>query len=171
MKIRRAVPEDAEAYGQLRSAVLLESEFMLREPGEYQFEAGELARQLEAVSGSGNSVVLLAHGDEDLVGFAAAAGGALSRTRHVAGIVMAVRREYWGQGIGRALLAQVCAWARDAHLYRLELNVAVSNERAVALYQSAGFVIEGVRRAAVMCQGRYEDDYAMALLLDGPGTM
>ena len=39
------------------------------------------------------------------------------------------------------------------------------NERARRLYESAGFVVEGVLREEFFLEGRYVDDVLMALVL------
>jgi len=46
---------------------------------------------------------------------------------------------YRGQGIGRELLTAAEQWARDRDLDALELNVAMHNDAACALYASADF--------------------------------
>jgi len=40
--------------------------------------------------------------------------------------------------------------------------VSVENERAVKLYQSLGFQIEGVKKYAAIRNGKYADEYLMA---------
>jgi RimJ/RimL family protein N-acetyltransferase len=52
-----------------------------------------------------------------------------------------------GQGGGRALLAAALAHARaQSHIHKVELEVFPDNGRAIALYASAGFLVEGIRR-------------------------
>ncbi|WP_036838826.1 GNAT family N-acetyltransferase [Pleomorphomonas oryzae] len=62
----------------------------------------------------------------------------------------AVAPNYRGQGVARPFLAEVFA-RLDAigDFPRLELNVYTFNTPAIALYESLGFVREGVRRSSV----------------------
>ena len=52
---------------------------------------------------------------------------------------MMVQKRMRGRGIGRALLDTVIGWARDRTIAHLSLLVFPHNERALALYRSAGF--------------------------------
>jgi GNAT superfamily N-acetyltransferase len=74
--------------------------------------------------------------------------GLLDRDRREVGrvggmwVTSAARR----QGVGRALLQAVMAWARGRHLQRLELWAPAHSPAAVALYQQAGFRETGQRK-------------------------
>jgi GNAT superfamily N-acetyltransferase len=65
-----------------------------------------------------------------------------SKRRHVAWVLrMYVDARASGGGIGRALLRQAIAHARGFEgVAKLNLTVAAHNQRAVALYESEGFV-------------------------------
>jgi GNAT superfamily N-acetyltransferase len=67
---------------------------------------------------------------------------ARSKRRHVAWVLrMYVDARAVGGGIGRALLRQAIAQARGFEgVAKLNLTVAAHNQRAVALYESEGFV-------------------------------
>jgi [ribosomal protein S18]-alanine N-acetyltransferase len=73
---------------------------------------------------------------------------ALRRTRApgVASLGMLVVPQSRRRGGGRALLQEALAWARASDLHKVELEVFVENARAISLYASAGFQVEGVRR-------------------------
>ena len=47
---------------------------------------------------------------------------------------------YWGLGIGRALLTACIDCARKAGYEQLELNVVAENSRAIAMYETVGFM-------------------------------
>jgi RimJ/RimL family protein N-acetyltransferase len=64
------------------------------------------------------------------------------------------------------MLREAIAWAPRAGVKRLELTVHTANARAVALYQRLGFAIEGTRRCSLRVDGKYVDEYSMALLTD-----
>ena len=49
------------------------------------------------------------------------------------------------QGVAAALLAATADYARAHGLYRVTLEVRLSNEPAIALYEGAGYVRDGVR--------------------------
>ena len=70
-----------------------------------------------------------------------------------------------GRGVGRALIDGAIVEARRRGARRLTLRVFSPNERARRLYESAGFVVEGVLRDEFFLDGRYVDDVFMALVL------
>jgi len=164
MTFRDAVKADAKQYISLRKAVLSESDFMLREPGEYSPSVREaefdIARALECT----NSRILVAEIDEVLVGFLVANGSTLQRLQHSSVIFMAVLKSFWGQGVARGMLRETITWANTAGLERLELSVSSNNVRAIKLYEQAGFQVEGTRRKAIAIGGRFEDDHLMGFL-------
>lgn len=62
----------------------------------------------------------------------------------------AIAPRYRGQGLARIFLADVFARLDEVGAFpRLELNVYTFNTPAIALYESLGFVCEGVRRSSV----------------------
>jgi RimJ/RimL family protein N-acetyltransferase len=70
-----------------------------------------------------------------------------------------------GRGHGRAALRAVMASAFGEHdAHRLWLDVKPHNERALALYRSAGFVEEGLLRDALYHDGRFESLIVMSVL-------
>ena len=69
------------------------------------------------------------------------------------------------RGHGRAALRAAMAMAFDEHgAHRLWLDVKPHNERARALYRSAGFVEEGTLRDALFHGGRFESLVVMSIL-------
>lgn len=92
-----------------------------------------------------------------------------SRLRHWAHIGLGIAPAFQGLGLGRAVMQRLIDWAVSGPgkgVTRLDLNVFADNTKAIALYRSLGFVIEGERRAAIRYEdGRVVNDLCMALLL------
>jgi RimJ/RimL family protein N-acetyltransferase len=70
-----------------------------------------------------------------------------------------------GEGHGRAALRVVKKVAfDDLGAHRLWLDVKKRNTRAQALYESEGFVVEGVLRESVRVQGGFESMIVLSML-------
>ena len=85
---------------------------------------------------------------------------------------MGVASAYRGQGVGSRLLAAAIEHSWTAGFKRIELEVFVTNARAIALYEKLGFLLEGRLRKARLIDGAYHDVFHMALLhpdLEDPG--
>jgi RimJ/RimL family protein N-acetyltransferase len=49
-------------------------------------------------------------------------------------------------------------------LRRIELTVHTSNQRAIDVYKRCGFQVEGVRQSSLLVDGKYVDEYLMAVI-------
>lgn len=94
------------------------------------------------------------------------------RRMHVRSLGIGVATAWQGRGVGRALLTRLLDWADNwAGVLRVELHVHADNERAMALYQSMGFVQEGHHKAYSLKNGRYVDTFSMARLHPKPPSL
>lgn len=85
---------------------------------------------------------------------------------HAGWLGMGVLKEYRGQGIGRALLHQTLAAAKQRGMERVELSVFASNIPAIHLYEKFKFEFEGRKKKARKLDGSYDDIIVMALIFD-----
>jgi RimJ/RimL family protein N-acetyltransferase len=69
-----------------------------------------------------------------------------------------------GRGLGTEVTRLVTRCAFDAGLHRVELEVYAHNPRARRAYEKAGYVVEGVRRDALLLDGQRVDAVLMAAL-------
>jgi ribosomal protein S18 acetylase RimI-like enzyme len=74
---------------------------------------------------------------------------------------LAVAEEVRGKGTGRALVRAAVAEARRRGARRITLRVLGHNTPARALYESEGFVVEGVQPGEFCLDGAYVDDVLM----------
>lgn len=86
--------------------------------------------------------------------------------RHAALLGISIRAAYRDRGLGRRLMTEAIAWAKERGVTRIELHVLVWNARAIALYEKLGFVHEGRLRGALWVGGELCDDFVMALILE-----
>ena len=84
---------------------------------------------------------------------------------HVGRLGMGVRKEYRRLGIGRRLLTECLRLSREYGLERVELEVFADNVAALKLYESSGFVTEGLKTNARKLEERYQDVVMMAMKL------
>ena len=145
-----------------------ETDYLLTYPDEGGFTLEGEAEYLQGRAESDNEVEILAVVDGSIVGSAGVGCvGSKEKLRHRAEFGIGIERAYWGLGIGRALIEACTACARTAGYAQLELEVVVDNERALALYQSAGFVEYGRNpRGFRTRQGGWQELVLMRLELD-----
>jgi RimJ/RimL family protein N-acetyltransferase len=77
---------------------------------------------------------------------------------------MGLLPEWRGRGVGRRLLEATLAQARRSGFKRIELDVHADNPRAIALYEKAGFVQEGIVRDASLIDSVFRDAIVMAIV-------
>jgi RimJ/RimL family protein N-acetyltransferase len=171
VRIRTARPYDAAALLDLKHQLDEETAFMMYEPGERDSSVRDLARELAAIARSPNSVVLLAELGDQLVGYLELTGGSFRRSRATAYLVIGVRADAAGLGIGTGLLQQAKDWAAAHGLHRLELTVMAHNTRAIRLYERMGFSAEGRRSECLLIDGRFIDELTMAVILPAPSYL
>jgi len=168
VRIRSARPYDAAALLDLKRQLDEETAFMMYEPGERDSSVQDLARELAGVARSPNSVILLAEVADQLAGYLELTGGSFRRSRATAYVVIGVRADAAGRGIGTGLLQHAKDWAAGHSLHRLELTVMAHNTRATRLYERMGFSVEGRRSECLLIDGRFIDELTMAVILPTP---
>lgn len=142
--LRNGTAEDARAA--LDNFILThgETDYLLTYPEESDRSLEGEARYLQERFESDNEIEILAEVDGRVVGTAGiGCVGSKEKLRHRAEFGIGVERAYWGLGLGRALTEACIECAKRAGYAQLELDVVAENERAIALYQSEGFVEYG----------------------------
>ena len=165
--IREARPEDAEEMIAFVNAIVEEPNIDIpRAPGDFTRTVEDERMFLATCAATDNAVFLVAEADGRIVGQLDCKGGTRRALRHAVTLGVSVHREWRDRGVGRALLARAIEWARGTGIVtRIELIVYARNARAIHLYESLGFLLEGRRRRSVHQGGEYLDDLIMALLL------
>jgi L-phenylalanine/L-methionine N-acetyltransferase len=71
-----------------------------------------------------------------------------------------------GKGYGKKMMEEIIALGKEWGLKRIELSTAIINEKAIALYEKAGFEKEGVLRKYtwLVSEDRYIDEVMMSYL-------
>jgi ribosomal protein S18 acetylase RimI-like enzyme len=135
-------------------------------PGEFNLSTYEEEMILTEYAFSDNSLFLVAEAEGRIVGALNCKGGLRRATRHAVILGISIDKDWRGQGIGNALIAEAIEWAKGTGIVkRIELSVYARNETAIHLYEKHGFEIEGRRKRSICRNGEYEDDLIMALIL------
>jgi len=166
--IREAVSTDAGAVLDLYRAVA-------RKPGgiarlESEIDSNYIGRIMQNAAASG--LMLLATettaGNTRVIGSIHAYSPGLFCFSHILSeLTIAVHPDRQGSGVGRRLFGQFMENINNGfpHITRVELISRESNSKAIAFYQSLGFVKEGAMRARIKnLDGSLESDIPMAWL-------
>ena len=152
--IRDAEPADAAAALDYVDGVSTESDFLTMAPGEFELTEAQERAILERYLNTENHVFMLAEVDGKIVGMCNFAGGRRQRLQHTGSFGMSVRKAYWGQGIGRVMLDVLIDWAKRSPIVeKVNLQVRADNQRAISLYEQAGFEVEGTERDGLRVNG------------------
>ena len=88
------------------------------------------------------------------------------RSAHTAMIATyGIKKDFQGQGLGKKFLKKIIENLKAEGFLRIQLTVEADNDRAIKLYQSLGFEIEGkmknwFKRAS---EDAYKDELMMAI--------
>lgn len=166
LEIRKVALDDAQDLMALVEAVSGESDYLTFGPGEFSLTLAQEEEYLKGLASSENQAYLVGLVNGVIVASLTFAGGKRPRTRHSGEFGITVRREYWGLGVGGAMLDALIDWARTTgFIEKISLRVRTDNARAIGLYKAKGFELEGTLRSEFKIGDRYYDLYAMSLLL------
>ncbi|MDO5123425.1 MAG: GNAT family N-acetyltransferase [Eubacteriales bacterium] len=142
--LRNATESDGQAVYDIFNKTHSETDYLLSYPDENSFDVIEESRFLKEKAESENEVEIIAVVDNAVVGTAGIeAVGTKYKVRHRADFGISVAEDFWGLGIGKALLSACIECAKAAGYTQLELNVVAENAGALSLYRKAGFVEYG----------------------------
>ena len=138
--IRNGDKADGAAVFEVFNLTHEETDYLLSYADENSYDAKKEGEFLEEKTNSENEIELVAIIDGNVAGVAGIeAVGKKDKVRHRAEFGISILKEYWGLGLGRALLEACISCAREAGYVQLELDVVAQNDRAIALYRSLGF--------------------------------
>ncbi len=87
------------------------------------------------------------------------------RIRSAEFAIMIGDKSAWGKGLGNNCTVFAVKYAfNELNINRVHLTVLTTNTRAIDLYKSIGFVVEGTMREAQYKGGKYIDILMMSLL-------
>ncbi|WP_329133566.1 GNAT family N-acetyltransferase [Streptomyces sp. NBC_00670] len=162
-RIRRATPADEDALGRLDRATwsTLHAVQPRPQPPYEPFYTERFGPRDHLVAESGEHTD--GRMDGHIIGYLRigfpTSLAANAHVRQILGFVVA--EEARGTGVGRALLRAAAEEARRQGARRLTLRVLGHNTPARRLYESEGFVVEGVLPGEFLLDGKYVDDVLM----------
>ena len=157
--LRAAKEEDAGELIRFMKAAAEETEFLIREPGEFQMSLEEERQFIRSCTENPGALMLLGIVDNCHVGNCSVMGvGPYRRYGHRCQMAVALYKEYWGAGIGKLMMEKALSAAEAMGYEQAELEVVSHNTGAVRLYRKLGFQEYGrFPRNMKYRDGRYAD--------------
>ena len=157
--MRSPESEDAEELVKFIKATAEETDFLLRYPEEADIPVEQEKFFLQHFNDAARDLMILAEIDGKIAGncHLSEVGKSRMKVRHRCACGVSLYREYWGLGIGTAMLEILEEKAAELGYEQMELEVVSSNERAIGLYIKMGFVKTGVVPDAMKFKGEKYD--------------
>lgn len=160
--LRNATAEDAEMLLDYLKITGAETKFLIKEPEEITFTIEQEQEYIKNQNESENSIMILGFLDGEYVGNCALMGNRLIRFRHRVTMGIALYQRFTNMGIGRIMIEELIAIAKEKGFEQMELEVIAGNDRALHLYKSLGFEIYGTFPKNMKYKdGTYADAYWM----------
>ena len=138
--IRRAKAGDEDRFAEISRLCYLETRFLSRCEEDECSSAESMRDWIIEMEGAQKEIQLVALVDGLLVG-----DGSITacldrkKMKHKCDVNVAVLKDYWHLGIGKAMMEALVAFAREAGYEQVNLSVASDNLRAIRLYEYLGF--------------------------------
>lgn len=142
--VRCAERDDAQALSDLRLQLDGETENFDRAQGEGFIDRAGFKQLISNDLASPKNLCLVAVVGDQLVGYSRCEGSTFIKLAHKVIFGVGVRKDFWGYGIGKALMQVSIDWADANGIQKMALEVLESNDKAVQLYQKCGFEVEGI---------------------------
>jgi RimJ/RimL family protein N-acetyltransferase len=165
--IRTAQPDDAAALLAYIRPLAQETGFFILEPDEFPATEEQEQQWVQDHLDSPGKLVLLAEADGTIIGNVSFDNGPHRRIAHRGTLGIGVVKQWRGRGVGTALLQMLLEWATATPLIeKVCLEVFATNETAIRLYRTLGFIEEGRRPKDIRRgPGQYVDTVAMYRLV------
>jgi RimJ/RimL family protein N-acetyltransferase len=164
--LRPARPTDARGLATLFAAVRAEGRWLLTPPGALS-QPSEAFFISEMIRGH-DGLALVAEADGTVIGNVLVTIERNSVSSHVGTLSIVVDERWRDMGIGSDMVRAAQEWCAANGLLKLGLAVFPDNARAVAVYEHAGFVREGLRRGQYRGEGGgLRDELLMAWFPQG----
>ena len=166
--LRNGEASDGEAVFSVFNRTHGQTDNLMTYPDENSFSIEQECDFLQKLEESDDAVELCAFVDGSLVGTAGFEPvGRKDKIKHRAEFGIALEKNDWGRGIGRALTEACVECAKQAGFLQLELDVVSTNTGAIALYRSVGFEEYGRNpRGFRMRSGEWQELILMRLELN-----
>lgn len=164
--LRPPVPDDAETLIDFLKRASTETDFLLRGAEDSVMSIDDERKFIENNRKSENQLMICCfvedNGEYRFAGNCGLGFNSRRKTAHRASIGIAILKEFWGNGIGTALMNEADRAARERGVLQLELEFVEGNARARALYEKCGFRIVGVHPDAFrMLDDSLKNEYLM----------
>lgn len=162
--IRSPRYEDIEGMLEYLYVTSGETEFLLRYPEECVKYTPEGEKALfDRMNAADNETMIVCLVDGVIAGNCQVTWKKSIKMRHRADVAIALKREFWGLGIGTRLFEEMIRIAEaNENILQMELEFIEGNSRARALYEKMGFRITGMRPNAIRLKdGTLLNEYTM----------
>jgi putative acetyltransferase len=163
VKFREETTGDLDSIWELYSSLHQDSRVMLPPFNHALIERWNAS--LDEVTFKPILVCIEEDGEERIIGRATLMHNVSPATKHRAELGIVIHDDYQGNGIGSNLVLFMLYVARSKGLKKVILDVFADNDRAVHVFEEAGFDIEGVFPAHYWFRGRFYDVVRMGLAL------
>ena len=153
---------DAEQMLEYLMLTAGETPYLIRYPEECTETLEQEAAFLQKMNDSPIDMMIVCVIDGKLAGNCRLALHGRIKTRHRAGVAIALVKEFWELGIGTAMFEEMIHVAKGHGITQLELEVIDGNDRAMGLYRKMGFEIAATKPKAIRLKdGTLLDEHIM----------
>lgn len=164
--IREAQKEDAGKMIEYLNLIAGESDYLTFGQGELSINEEIEESIIEEHKKADNQIMLIAKINDQIIANLNFTGGKRQRIRHTGEFGVSVLKEYWGNGIAKALIDCLIEWAKaEGIVTKINLRVREDNEKAKELYKKIGFIEEGRITREFYIKGKYYSSIIMGLEL------
>lgn len=162
--LRKAIKEDAKGIIEYLNAVGGESDNLLFGKDEFPLNTQQEAEYIENMSNDLNSLMLVAIIEDKIVSVSQITSPKRKRIAHNSELVISVRKNYWGIGVGSAVMEQLIKFIKEKNTIKtISLGVRDENNNAIKMYEKFGFERVGIHKNYFNIDGNFYDEILMDL--------
>lgn len=143
-QVRRPVEGDAGGIIDYSKQVFASTDQVLTLPEEYTITMENEVVWINNFNHNPDALALVAECEGQIIGLLFFMPNTKRKNRHTGEFGVNVHPQFRAVGVGRQLIVSLLQWAREnSRIEKVYLHVFASNQPAIRLYQSLGFVEEG----------------------------
>jgi RimJ/RimL family protein N-acetyltransferase len=162
--LRKPNIDDAKGMVQYLNIVGGESDNLLFGKDEFHLTVEKEIEHIENINNSTNTLMILGIIDNNIVSISQISSPNRIRIAHNSEFSISVKKEYWKNGIGSAVMEELISFAKKHKAIKnISLGVKASNYKAIMMYKKFGFEKIGVHKNFFNIKGEYDDEILMDL--------